>query len=355
MYYTSLSLKNYRSYDDYIATFSKGVNIIVGANASGKTNLLEALLVVAHGKSFRAHDSDLVTFEKPWTRIEAETESGHTRIVTIKNELDKTVKNITIDGVKVKRLTHSKITPVVLFEPEHLRMINGSPTIRRDYLDGILQYTEPGYGTTLRAYKRTLAQRNRLLKYNYNISPDELFVWDVKLVEYGAEIVKNRLAVIEKINSYASEIYTSLSRIDTNVKLQYQTNLQTNNYASSFTKELHERIEKDTQRGFTGAGPHREDITFGIDGHNALNTASRGETRSLILMCKLVELKLLEAEKEDKPILLLDDVFSELDSARRRALTEYLSDYQTIITTTDADAVIDNFLGDYKVIPLNKV
>lgn len=354
MYYNSLTLKNYRSYKDYIATFSPGVNIIVGPNASGKTNLLEALLVVSRGSSYRAQDSDLISFEEPWARIEAETDAGYERAFTLKNELGKVTKNITINGTVVRKLTQNKIVPVVLFEPEHLRMIHGSPSIRRDYVDGILQGTMPGYSTLLRSYKRALAQRNRLLKQTRTPSSDELFVWDIRLAEYGSKIVEHRANIITEINTQASEVYSALSNISTEVKLKYESPFPVSNYASAFTNELHHRIEKDSIRGFTGVGPHREDIVFYMNGHNALNTASRGETRTLILMCKLVELKILESQHQEKPILLLDDVFSELDSARRRALTEYLSEYQTIITTTDADAVIENFIGDYKVLPLTK-
>lgn len=353
MYYSSLRLKNYRSYSDYIATFSPGVNIIVGPNASGKTNLLEALLVVSRGGSFRAPDSDLIYFNEPWARIEAETDSEHERVVTIKRIDGGSVKTLKIDNVGVKRLTQDKIIPVVLFEPEHLRMIHGSPTIRRDYIDGILQNTVAGYGTTLRNYKRVLAQRNRLLKLG-RYTNDEFFIWDVKLAELGAEIVAQRIKTIESINQKAKNIYSALSNIETDIMLKYSTPLSVQDYASALTRELHARIQTDIQRGFTGVGPHREDIIFTMNTHNAQNTASRGETRTLILMCKLVELELLEQQHGSKPLLLLDDVFSELDASRRRALTEYLSEYQTIITTTDADAVIDNFIGDYKVIPLTK-
>lgn len=353
MYITSLRLRQFRSYDDFSIELSPSVNIIVGPNASGKTNLLEAFQVACVGSSFRAKDSDLVKFNKAGAKIEALGEDL-SRTIKIKPDGDGFVKQITIDGLDIKRLTINKTLPIVLFEPEHLRMIHGSPDKRRDYMDSILGMTIPTYKNTLRQYKRALAQRNRLLKQGGSIVKDHLFVWDVKLSEYGALIMEARINLIKRINQEANDVYRGLSGLKDKVELNYVSKVRTVDIRSAILKGLNQNLNKDILRGFTSIGPHRDDLQFILNKHDAQISASRGETRSLVLMCKIIELKVLEETYGRKPILLLDDVFSELDSKRRRALTSYLKDYQVIITTTDADSVLEHFLKDTNVIALTK-
>ncbi len=349
---TSLRLRQFRSYDDFSIELAPRVNIIVGPNASGKTNLLEAFQVACIGSSFRAKDIELVKFNQSGSKIEMLGEDT-SRTVKIKKQDDKTVKQITIDNVEIKRLTINKIVPIVLFEPENLRMINGSPERRRDYLDNILEITIPTFKNTRRQYKRALAQRNRLLKQENRIIKDQLFVWDVKISEYGAAIIEARQTLIKRINKDANAVYKGLSGSNNKVKLVYESKVKTTDVRSGILKGLNQNLDKDTLRGFTSIGPHRDDIIFMLNRHDAHNSASRGETRSLVLMCKIIELKIVEETFQQKPVLLLDDVFSELDTKRRRALTAYLKDYQVIITTTDADSVLEHFLKDTNVIALS--
>ena len=350
---TSLRLRQFRSYEDFSIELTPGVNIIVGPNASGKTNLLEAFQVGSVGSSFRAKDMDLVRFNQSGAKIEMIGEDT-VRTVKIKKDDLKTVKQINIDNVEIKRLTLSKIIPIVIFEPEHMRMINGSPDRRRDYLDNILEITNPSYKNIRRQYKRALSQRNRLLKQDSRIIKDQLFVWDVKLSEYGALIMESRIKLIDRINQEANEVYAGLSGSEGSVELRYESKVKSSDVRSGILKGLSDRFRDDTIRGFTSIGPHRDDVEFILNGHNAQTSASRGETRSLVLMCKIIELKIVEEFFGAKPVLLLDDVFSELDSKRRRSLTQYLKDYQVIITTTDADSVLEHFLKDTNVIALTK-
>ena len=354
MHYTSLQLKNFRSYDEFSIELHKGVNIIVGPNASGKTNLLESILVASRGSSYRASDRALVRHGAEWLRVQAVTQDNHTRLITIKlSGDDKTDKEMKIDTTPFKRMTHNKLVPTVLFEPEHMRMVTGSPDKRREYLDAILGQTEPGYKSNLNRYKKALAQRNRLLKNDRPIGRDDMFVWDVQLSEYGAKINHSRHNLTSHIQRHASTIYSSISRKPTKITVRYaEQSLPSDNYASAMLKSLQANFEADRVRGFTSRGPHREDLLFSIDGRLAASSASRGETRSLVLVCKIIELSIVAQTYNRQPIVLLDDVFSELDGARRQALTEYLKDHQTIITTTDADAVLEHYLQDYEVIPL---
>ncbi len=351
MHYTSLQLKNFRSYTDFSVELGAGVNIIVGPNASGKTNLLEAIYVVSKGSSFRATDRSLITIGSPWLRIQALTDENHERIMTVTLENDDTTtKKYKIDGVNVKRLTTNKIVPVVLFEPDHLRMISGGPERRREYLDGILSQLSAEYKQTLSRYKKALAQRNKILKMSRPMMRDDLFVWDVQLSEYGAKIHAARYDLVARVNSLASSLYSSISGRDNLIEVRYDEHGIQDNYASRMLKELQARFEHDMRVGYTTRGVHREDMDFYIDGKRALQSASRGETRSLVLVCKLVETAIVGEQFSKPPIVLLDDVFSELDGARRRALTEHLRDMQTIITTTDADAIVKSFLDGYTVI-----
>lgn len=351
MHYTSLHLKNFRSYNDASFELSEGVNIVVGPNASGKTNLLEALLVASRGSSFRATDRALIQHRKKIAKITAITSESHERSVKISAVSDdKAQKEFRINDVVQRRLSPQKQIPTTLFEPDHLRMVHGSPELRRDYLDGILGQLEIDYKTNLNRYKKALAQRNRLLKDERTHTADDVFVWDVQLSEYGARLHNARRALADTIDKEANNLYSSVSGKQSKLDIAYAPDIQTTDYASMLLKQLQSRFSVDRERGFTTRGPHREDLQFVLNGKDAYSAASRGETRTIVLVCKIMELQLLETRLERKPIILLDDVFSELDGARRLALTNYFQDHQAIITTTDADAIVKSFLEGYTVI-----
>ncbi|RTK95195.1 DNA replication and repair protein RecF [Candidatus Saccharibacteria bacterium] len=349
---TDLRLFNFRSYTQAAFEFGEGVNIIVGPNASGKTNLLEAVLVVCSGSSYRVKDADLISFEQPWARLESDTPEG-ARKVTIERAEDLTKKKFTINSAQQSRLSLQKKIPVVVFEPEHLRLLHGGPENRRSFLDSLLEQTVPGYGKLLRDYKRTLAQRNAVLKQTTAGTPSQLFAWDVRLSELGAKIVQERVLLVAELKKRMSELYSRLAHNDFMVDIEYISDCDTANYSSQMLHRLSVKLETDRLRGFTSTGPHRHDFQVYVDGHPASLAASRGESRTLLLALKLLELERIELVRNKKPVLLLDDVFSELDGARRKALTTHLKDYQTFITTTDADIVVQHFMGDCTIIPLS--
>jgi DNA replication and repair protein RecF len=344
-----LRLQHFRSYSDDSFEFSPGVNIIVGPNASGKTNLLEAILVLARGGSYRVKDAELVAFEQPWARLDAHLTGGGER--TMKLILDPVAsKSFEIEGKVYKRLGLNHSLPVVLFEPNHLQMLHGSPSQRRDYLDDLLEQSLVGYGTLRRNYKRTLAQRNALLKRS---SPDsQFFPWDIRLSQLAGQIVRARSDLVAQMETRLPELYGQLSQTKTKVEIGYASQLPIGSYESRMLKKLQDSLELDRQRGFTASGPHREDMVVTFNGHPAADTASRGEARTVVLGLKIIELELVANARNATPLLLLDDVFSELDGARRRALTEHLQKYQTFITTTDADVVVQHFTETCNIIPL---
>lgn len=349
---SDMKLVNFRSYEESVFEFGPGVNIIVGPNASGKTNLLESILVLCSGSSYRVKDVDLVSFEQPWARLDASISEGSRR-VTIERVNDSSKKKFVINGAPLQRLSLQKKIPVVVFEPDHLRMLQGGPERRRDYLDTLLEQTVSGYSKVRRDYKRALAQRNSLLKQlSSQADSTQLFAWNVRLSELGGTMVTLRSRLIDRLNKQIAELYAELSHSQVPVRLEYVADANIQNYSSEVLDLLSKNINKDIARGFTGNGPHRHDMTVILKNHSASVTASRGESRTLLLALKLLELKLIEDIRDTKPILLLDDVFSELDGARRKALTKHLQNYQTFITTTDADIVVQHFIDRCTIIPL---
>ena len=348
-----IRLQNFRSYTDETFEFDPGVNIIVGPNASGKTNLLESIMVSSLGSSYRVKDSDLVQFDQPWARIDAGTDTGARTVKLVVEPSGVVSKEFIISDQSLKRLLLPKTVPIVLFEPNHLLLLTGSPDLRRDYLDGLLEQLVGGYATTRRQYKRALAQRNRLLKLGREHAGSQLFAWNIRLSQLAGEMVRHRLELIEQLSSGIEELYQDLSHSAATVALEYSSICNTQQYSSDMLHKLEAHTEQDFIRGYTAYGPHRDDMVITLNEKLLQDAASRGETRTMLLALKIRELKQIEEIRAQKPLLLLDDVFSELDGARRRALTEVLSDYQTFITTTDADVVVEHFMGNCSVIPLS--
>ncbi len=349
---SSVRLQRFRSYRDESFEFNSGVNIIVGPNASGKTNLLESILVASTGGSYRVKDAELVAFGAPWSRIDA-VGTDFTRVVKLLVQDNGMVKKeFVINDQKFSRLSLQKTIPVVLFEPNHLLLLHGKPDLRRDYLDNLLEQTTPGYSKARRDYRRILMQRNALLKRG-QAAQGQLFAWNIRLSEAGAVIAQHRHTLVAGINNKIGDLYRNLAHSKAvDLQIMYTSGFDISQYSSSMLHTLEARQAVDIERGFTTVGPHREDISITLDNRYATEVASRGETRTVLLGLKIIELQLLEESRGSKPILLLDDVFSELDGKRRKSLTEVISGYQTFITTTDADVVVQHFMNNCNIIPL---
>jgi len=351
MPYKNLSLQHFRSYESHQAALNPGVTIIVGPNGSGKTNLLEALYTISVGTSFRGADRDMVRHGDDWFRIEA-TYDDDTRVLTYSLE-GQSPKHFSLDGIKRSRLSYQQKIPVVLFEPDHLRLLSGSPSSRRDYLDNVLARLQPDFSRVKSQFERALLQRNNILKRAERRSAaldDQLFVWNIKLAELAEHIAERRLGLIAYINQHIDELYSHIADKPSKVHLEYETDLQPTRYKETMLSELNARLDADVVRGFTGVGPHRDDFALHLNGARSSTSASRGEMRSLLLTLKMIELELLRDQHAYPPLLLLDDVFSELDSVRRRTLAALAKPYQTIITTTDADVVKGYFGADTSII-----
>ena len=347
--FTDIRLQHFRSYSDESLELSDGVNIIVGPNAGGKTTLLEALLLVTRGGSYKAHDIDLIAFDENWARIDAHTNT-ETRSVKILREGTLAKKQFVIDGRQFARLNQTHSLPVVLFEPDHLQLLTGSPERRRLFLDDLTEQTNPSFSKIRQYYKRALQQRNALLKNSHLATKDQLFVWNIRLSELGGQIARERMKLINDLNEKISNTYSEIADKKHSVRLEYQTRCSTENYDTDLLHKLETKTEIDHARGFTMYGPHRDDMTVILNNHPAQDTASRGETRTLLLALKMRETIILEEARNIRPALLLDDVFSELDGKRRKALTSFLKSYQAFITTTDADVIAKNFAQNSNII-----
>ena len=345
MPYKSLTLQSFRSYDKYAVNLNPGVNVVVGPNGSGKTNLLEAMHVISTGASFRTSDRDLVKHGAAWFRLEAVYDDD-TRVLTYSLEDVQSPKHFNLDGVKRVRLNYQQKIPIVLFEPDHLRLLSGPPSARRDYLDGVLAGLQPDFARTKSQFDRALLQRNNILKRAEARSPaldDQLFVWNIKLAELSENIAERRLGLLAFMNEHIDELYSHIADAPSEVHLEYESDLAVSHYKQSMLSTLESELPKDIARGFTGVGPHRDDFIVHLNRVRSDITASRGEMRSLLLTLKMIELNLLSEQHAHPPLLLLDDVFSELDAVRRRTLASLARPYQTIITTTDADIVKNYF------------
>lgn len=351
---TDIRLQQFRSYRDESFEFNNGVNIVVGPNASGKTNLIEAILVVCSGGSYRAKDRELVGFDRPWARLDAHTVNNELRTVKLVVSNNSLVeKTMTIGANTYKRLSLQKTIPAVVFEPQHLLLLSGSPELRRGFIDDLLERLNTDFGAIRRQYKRTLAQRNALLKLDRRHGGTQLFAWNIRLSELGGQIVARRIDLLTKLNDQLPELYSSIAHSKAKVEFVYDATCKGGQYGSTMLKNLEKSSVLDFQRGFTAYGPHRDDLVLYLNEHRSQEAASRGEIRTLVLVLKILELKLLHDSRDQTPILLLDDVFSELDGARRRALTQFLQPYQTFITTTDADVVVQHFMQDCNIIPVS--
>lgn len=346
----SLYVQHIRSHDEYTLQFSPEVTIITGANGSGKTSLLEAIYVSLQGTSFRGSDSDMLQNGAPWWRIDIALSDDQKRIIKFDATKTSSRKQFVIDGKTTARMPAKQKYPVVLFEPEDLRLLHGSPSRRRQFIDRFISQLNPLYGPTLRKYERALKQRNNLLKNDY-VKDDELFAWNVALAEHGAYIIEQRIAFIEQINQNLSALYQEIAGTHDEVSIHYSHTF-VGDIKQKLLNELHAHLERDRYLGNTSVGPQRHDVIFNINNSPALSTASRGEARTIVLALKFLEVTIIEQLTSKTPVILLDDVFSELDTQRQRALSERTKGHQIIMTSTHISRDITDYTPKYVEISL---
>ena len=329
MIINSISLTNFRNHESFRLDFNPDTTLILGANGWGKTSILEAIYILMRGKSFRATDVDIIKNSSDFYRIELEYDSGETTIAVY----DGKQKTFLVGDKKVRRLPKKNKYPVVLFLPSDLNLISGSPSRHREYFDRIFSELSDTYGETISKYEKALHQRNELLKSDH-FNDASLFSWNLLLAKYGTLIKNFRTEYTNLINKELSPTYYSIAENDDIINLIYQTEIIAAS-ESAYLAELERNTEKDHYLGHTSFGVHHDNFEFIFNNKPADGSASRGETRSIILALKFVESNIIYTKLHVKPIILLDDVFSELDQTRRKALINNFKDHQVIITSVE--------------------
>ena len=326
----SIELTNFRNHSHYKMECEDEVSLILGANGWGKTSILEDIYILTRGKSFRATDKDIIKRTTDFYRIRLDYISGETTIATY----DGKIKTFAISDQKTKRLPAKYKYPVILFVPSDLNLISHSPGRRRDYFDRIFSQLDDNYASSLTKYNKALKQRNELLKQEL-ITPESLFSWNLLLARFGSYLTNQRQTFTEDINTHLTDTYRSIAKNHDEVELIYSSEAQ-GLTESAYLKVLEQTTTKDTYLGHTSFGIHRDDYLFQFNHQTADANASRGETRSVILALKFIEAQLITDQLSRNPLILLDDVFSELDETRRRCLIENFKHHQVIITSVES-------------------
>lgn len=344
----SIQLQHYRNYDSVELQTDGMVNVFIGPNAQGKTNLLEAIFVLALSKSHRtSKDKELIGWEADSARVagEADRRYGAVKLELLFSSQGKKAK---INGLEQRKLSDFVGTfNVVMFAPEDLEIVKGSPGVRRRFLDMEIGQIQPGYLHSLQQYGKVLMQRNHYLK---NAAPGGqhamLEVWNEQLASYGVKMIKKRQNFIQKLQKWASEIHAGITGGNEALTVRYAPSLECSDEEDEtvlfdrFMVKLSQMREQEMRRGATLVGPHRDDLAFAINGKEAQTFGSQGQQRTAALSLKLAEIELVHEEIGEYPVLLLDDVLSELDRSRQTQLIEtFQSKVQTFITTTGLESV----------------
>lgn len=347
----SVDLKDFRNYDYLNMVLDDKINIIYGDNAQGKTNILEALYVCATSKSHRGNkDKEVIRFGD---------DEAHIKVMINKNGIDYRVdmhlkknkaKGIAVNGIPIRKATELfGIINIVFFSPEDLNIIKDGPSERRKFIDMEFSQLDKIYLSNLVNYNKVVNQRNKLLKeISFSGKQEDmetLDIWDMQLVKYGKDVILGRDYFVDKIGKIVNDIHKKLSGEKENLKIKYLPSVST----KDFEKELKKNRQKDIRMKSTGIGPHKDDMIFYINGNDVRKFGSQGQQRTVALSLKLAEIELVKQVIHDTPVLLLDDVLSELDSSRQNFLLNNIGDIQTIVTCTGLDELISNRLNMNKI------
>ncbi len=356
MYFKKIKLKNYRNFSDLSIEFDPNLNIFIGNNAQGKTNLLEGINFIVKGSSYRTkEDKEVINWNNKSAYLFGEVNKDDENIqvaLALEKKSENFYKNKLIKIIKInqniqKKTALNKEFKGVVFSPEHLQIIKGAPSLRRKFLDEQISQIYPLYHRYLSEYYRILGHRNNILKKEINQKKkrEQLIIWDPRLIERGSFLILTRIKFIKKINCLAHKFHQKITKEKENIILTYQSNILKNQEESissinkKFKDKLEEYIEKEIEQRATLLGPHRDDFSVYINGFNVASYGSQGQQRTAILSLKLSELELIKEKEGVYPIFFLDDVMSELDEDRRHFLLGLIIDkkVQTFITSINLD------------------
>ena len=349
MMINNICLQNFRNYQDEKVQFIPGSNILVGDNGQGKTNIIEGIYYLLTGKSYRVQrEQELLRWEQSEFHLYGDFLLGRRKISLESHYRDKK-KIVRVNQVPCRRLSDFVGTiNVIFFSPDDLVMIKGGPTERRRFLDLHIAQMRPGHVSILNAYNKVVQQKSALLKsyVEKSLKYSQLQLWNEQILELGEKVIRNRAELAERIQSVAADIYVNLSSQKEKIQVLYialgKKNI--NNAIAEFPQLLNDKMEQEIERQMVLIGPHRDDMQILLNNRPARLYASQGQQRSLVLSLKLAELELIRQEKGEYPLLLLDDVLSELDRFRRDYLIKFIesSGIQTLITMTSAETHLES-------------
>ena len=354
MYIESIRLNNFRNYESLEMNFDQGTNILYGDNAQGKTNILEAVYLAGTSKSHKgSKDREMIRFEN---------EESHIRMMVKKGDLSYKIdmhlrknkaKGVAINGLPIRKARELLgVVNLVFFSPEDLNIIKNGPGERRRFLDSELCQLDGVYITELAGYNHIVNQRNRLLKDCY-MNPglkSTLDIWDMQMADYGKKIIEKRRDFVRDLNDVIQDIHRNLTGGEEHLEVIYEPSTE----SECFEETLKKNRERDMRMKMTSAGPHRDDLCFMVNGIDIRKFGSQGQQRTAALSLKLSEIYLVKEKIKDTPILLLDDVLSELDSNRQTYLLDSIHDIQTLITCTGLDDFVSHQFHINKVFKVVK-
>jgi len=337
----NLNIKGFRNLKPIKLSFTEDnkAHAFVGANGQGKTNVLEAIYLCSLSKSFRTKSSsDLVGFDQDFTSIKCETGDKQLEVIVTSKPKRKVLK---VNGVKRTAADFVGIFKAVFFSPDDLANMSFSPGLRRRYMDIVLTQLNHDYLEVLMRYKEACKQRNALLKKirEREAEESELDFWDGVISEQGIIIIKKRIELIERLEKMVNKHYQAISSSDDKIQVSYLSEVHDIHNENEFFELIRRNHQRDILVGETRLGPHRDDLLFSLNAHDMGVFASRGEWRSLVLSLKLAEIDLIKEKTGESPVLLLDDVFSELDAKRQKYLFEATGSSQTFVTTTHMEFI----------------
>ena len=338
MYIKTLTLENFRNYEKQNLTFSPDINIIYGENGQGKTNIIEALYFFCNGKSYRTvRENEVINFKKNYSKINInfcdDKRENSSEIIISEKKI-----------VKVNDIPLSKLSEIVgmlnmvIFTPDMLNIIKEGPSVRRQFIDILLSQLKPYYFKTLLNYYKVIYQRNNIIKSKDKNMYSTLPVWNEKAAEYGTIICEYREKIIEDLNKYINNLPYNIEK--ENLKLEYLPSVKDDfKNKENFVNQLEKNFEREIEKGVTLIGPHRDDFEIFLNDKSIKKYGSQGQMRTCVLKLKLSECEIIKNELKREPVLLLDDILSELDEKRKEFFLNNIKDKQIFITTTEKEII----------------
>ena len=352
MHIRSLELNNFRNYENLSIEFSEGINIFTGDNAQGKTNILESIYYCSIGKSHRTNkDKELICWDK---------NEAYISLYVCKDRLDKKIqikifkegkKGINVNSIKLRKISELfGVFNAVIFSPEDLKIIKDSPSYRRKFLDIELTKLNDRYYFNLVQYNKVLEERNAVLRSRSYTNFDILDVYDMQLSKYGSSVIRYRLDYIKKLNKYGSIIHNDITNQKEDIEFKYITGVKDiENIQENLLSIYKSNRKRDIERGVSSSGPHKDDFSININGIDTRSYGSQGQQRTAILTIKFATINILKEYTGETPVLLLDDVLSELDTSRQRYVLKSITGIQTIITCTGINEIEKYIDGNFKI------